>query len=153
MLNKDGQRELAYVVIIEEIQEIPGYDRVEHARTSGWWCIVPKGQFKVGDPAIYFEIDSKVPADNPTFAFLQKRNYKIKSIKMCKVLSQGLLMHPSDFGWEIQVDGSIWIPGDGLNLLIVKPFGFHSNDRIRLVIVVILNFLIVVDKSVNFDER
>ena len=22
-------------------------------------------------------------------------------------------MHPSDFGWEIQVDGSIWIPSDG----------------------------------------
>ena len=101
MLNKNNQRELAYVVTIDEIREIPGYDKVEHARTGGWWCIVPKGQFKVGDPAIYFEIDSRVPAENPAFAFLQKRNYKIKSIKMCKVLSQGLLMHPSDFGWKI----------------------------------------------------
>ena len=101
MLNKNNQRELAYVVTIDEIREIPGYDKVEHARTGGWWCIVPKGQFKVGDPAIYFEIDSRVPADNPVFAFLQKRNYKIKSIKMCKVLSQGLLMHAEDFGWNI----------------------------------------------------
>lgn len=99
MLNKDNVRELAYVVIIDEIREIPGYDRVEHARTGGWWCIVPKGQFHPGDAAIYFEIDSKVPSTNPAFAFLEKRNYKIKTQKMCKVLSQGLIMHAEDFGW------------------------------------------------------
>ena len=101
MLNNKQERELVYLTIVDEIREIPGYDKVEHARTGGWWCIVPKGQFQVGDPAIYFEIDSKVPADNPAFAFLEKRNYKIKSIKMCKVLSQGLLMHAEDFGWSI----------------------------------------------------
>ena len=106
MLNKDNVRELAYVVIIDEIREIPGYDRVEHARTGGWWCIVPKGQFHVGDAAIYFEIDSKVPSTNPAFAFLEKRNYKIKTQKMCKVLSQGLIMHAEDFGWEIIFDGT-----------------------------------------------
>lgn len=106
MLNKNQERELAYVVIIDEIREIPGYDRVEHARTGGWWCIVPKGQFHVGDAAIYFEIDSKVPSTNPAFAFLEKRNYKIKTQKMCKVLSQGLIMHAEDFGWEIISDGT-----------------------------------------------
>lgn len=94
------QRELCYVTIIEEIREIPGYDRVEHARVGGWWVIVQKGQFHVGDPAIYFEIDSRVPSDRECFAFLEKRNYKVKTLKMCKVISQGLLMHPSDFGWE-----------------------------------------------------
>ena len=100
MLNAAQERELVYVVLIDEIREIPGYDRVEQARTLGWWCIVPKGQFKVGDPAIYFEIDSRVPADNPAFAFLEKRNYKIKTQKMCKTVSQGLLMHAEDFGWQ-----------------------------------------------------
>ena len=40
MLNKDGQRELAYVVRIDEIKPIPNYDRVEHARVGGWWVIV-----------------------------------------------------------------------------------------------------------------
>lgn len=34
MLNKDNMRELAYVVTINKIREIPGYDRVEHARTG-----------------------------------------------------------------------------------------------------------------------
>lgn len=102
MLNSKQERELAYVVTIDEIAPIPGYDRVEHARVGGWWVIVQKNQFDVGDPAIYFEIDSKVPADRECFAFLEKRKYKVKTLKMCKVLSQGLLMHAEDFGWEIK---------------------------------------------------
>ena len=99
MLNKDGNRELAYVVIVDGIEPIPGYDRVEHAIIGGWRVIVQKGQFKVGDPAIYFEIDSRVPSDRECFAFLEKRHYKVKTLKMCKTISQGLLMHASDFGW------------------------------------------------------
>ena len=101
MLNVNSERELAYVVIIDGIEPIPGYDRVEHAIVGGWRIIVQKDQFKVGDPAIYFEIDSRVPADKECFAFLEKRHYKVKTLKMCKTLSQGLLMHASDFGWTI----------------------------------------------------
>ena len=100
MLDKEGIRQLAYVVIIDGIEPIPGYDRVEHAIVGGWRVIVQKDQFEVGDPAIYFEIDSRVPADRECFAFLEKRNYKVKTLKMCKTISQGLLMHPSDFGWR-----------------------------------------------------
>jgi len=101
MLNAASERELAYVVIIDGIEPIPGYDRVEHAIVGGWRVIVQKDQFKVGDPAIYFEIDSRVPSDKECFAFLEKRNYKVKTLKMCKTISQGLLMHPSDFGWTV----------------------------------------------------
>lgn len=102
MLNKAGERELAYVVFIDGIEPIPGYDRVETAIVGGWHVIVQKDQFDVGDPAIYFEIDSRVPKDKECFAFLEKRNYKIKTLKMCRTISQGLLMHASDFGWEIK---------------------------------------------------
>ncbi len=103
MLNKNNERELAYVVIIDGIEPIPGYDRVETAIVGGWHVIVQKNQFKVGDPAIYFEIDSRVPKDRECFAFLEKRNYKIKTLKMCKTISQGLLMHAEDFGWKINI--------------------------------------------------
>lgn len=105
MLNAAQERELAYIVIIDGIEPIEGYDRVEHAIVGGWRVIVQKDQFKVGDPAIYFEIDSRVPADRECFAFLEKRHYKIKTLKMCKTISQGLLMHASDFGWTAD-DGS-----------------------------------------------
>ena len=107
MLNAAQERELAYVVIIDGIEPIEGYDRVEHAIVGGWRVIVQKGQFKVGDPAIYFEIDSRVPSDRECFAFLEKRHYKVKTLKMCKTISQGLLMHPSDFGWHVTVQGEI----------------------------------------------
>jgi hypothetical protein len=107
MLNAASERELAYVVTIDGIEPIPGYDRVEHAIVGGWRVIVQKGQFKVGDPAIYFEIDSRVPNDKECFEFLEKRNYKVKTLKMCKTISQGLLMHASDFGWEIHERGNL----------------------------------------------
>ena len=104
MLNVDGQRELAYIVAIDEIKPIPNYDRVEHARVGGWWVIVKKDQFKVGDLAIYIEVDSKVPEEEP-FLFLEPKKYRVKTQKMCKVLSQGLLMHPEDFGWKTNTSG------------------------------------------------
>jgi len=110
MLNKNQERELAYVVIIDGIEPIPGYDRVETAIVGGWHVIVQKNQFKVGDPAIYFEIDSRVPSNKECFAFLEKRNYKVKTLKMCKTISQGLLMHATDFGWDWYIDEGKNIP-------------------------------------------
>lgn len=105
MLNpKTQQRELAYVVQIDDIRPIEGYDRVEYAKTGGWWVVVKKDQFKVGDLAIYIEVDSKVPETEP-FMFLEKKKFKVKTQKMCKVLSQGLLMHPEDFGWKEDTSG------------------------------------------------
>ena len=89
----NDKRALAYVVTIDEIKPIEGYDRVEYARTNGWWVIISKNDnIKVGDKCVYFEVDSKVNAKDERFAFLEKKNYKIKTQKMCKVISQGLLM-------------------------------------------------------------
>lgn len=135
MLNKNQERELAYVVLIDGIEPIPGYDRVEHAIVGGWRVIVQKGQFLVGDPAIYFEIDSRVPSDKECFAFLEKRNYKVKTLKMCKTISQGLLMHAHDFGWDncgvgaggqktrqgiMEPDGTLHMPDDESRFLTTK---------------------------------
>jgi hypothetical protein len=89
----NDKRALAYVVTVDEIKPIDGYDRVEYARTNGWWVIISKNDnIQVGDKCVYFEVDSKVNASDERFAFLEKRNYKIKTQKMCKVISQGLLM-------------------------------------------------------------
>lgn len=103
MLNKNNERELAYVVTIDNITPIEGYDRVELAHVGGWTVVVGKGEFKVGDPAIYFEIDSKLPEVEPfiNMEFLAKKKYKIKTQRMCKSLSQGLLMSAANFGWTI----------------------------------------------------
>ena len=98
MLNSQGVRELAYVVKIDNILPIEGADRVELACVGGWRIMVKKNQFKAGDYAIYFEIDSKVPEEEP-FMFLAPKHFKIKTQKYFKgtVLSQGLLMSFDDF--------------------------------------------------------
>ena len=98
MLNSQGIRELAYVVKIDNILPIEGADRVELACVGGWRIMVKKSQFKVGDYAIYFEIDSKVPEEEP-FMFLAPKHFKVKTQKYFKgtVLSQGLLMSFDDF--------------------------------------------------------
>ena len=103
MLNKNKERELAYVVIVDAITPINGYDRVELAHVGGWTVVVGKGEFHAGDPAIYFEIDSKLPEVEPftNMEFLAKKGYKVKTQKMCKSISQGLLMSAANFGWYI----------------------------------------------------
>lgn len=107
MLNKDGVRELAFLVKIDNIKPIEGRDRVECAEVGGWTVMVQKNQFHPGDIGIYFEVDSKVPEKEP-FLFLDKRKFKIKIQKFKtpsgQFWSQGLLMHPSDFGWIVEED-------------------------------------------------
>ena len=101
MINpKTKQRELAYVVKIDNIIPIDGADRVEQAVVGGWHIMVRKDQFKIGDKAVYFEIDSKVPEREP-YMFLADKHFKIKTQKYFKgtVISQGLLMAFEDFGW------------------------------------------------------
>ena len=94
MLNKKGERELAYVVKINDVLNIEGVNN-QVAVVNGWTVFVKRNEFKPGDLAVYFEIDSKVPAV-PCFEFLAKYGYKVKTQKFVKgkVISQGLLVHP-----------------------------------------------------------
>lgn len=98
MLNKKKERELAYVVKIDDIRPIEGADNVELAIVGGWHIMVRKNQFNINDYGVYFEIDSKVPSREP-FMFLAGKHFKIKTQKYFKgtVISQGLLMSFSDF--------------------------------------------------------
>lgn len=104
MLNKDGMRELAYLARIDAIEPIVGSDNCECAVVNGWHIMTRKGTFTAGDIGIYFEIDSKVDTTKPEFAFLASKGGKIKTQRYTfggkgLMISQGLLMHPSDFGW------------------------------------------------------
>lgn len=134
MLNKDNVRELAYVVKVDAIEPIEGKDRVEAAVIGGWKTMVRKGMFEPGDLGIYIEIDSKVPETAP-FEFLSKYHYKIKTQKFKQFYSQGLLMHPSDFGWTVESaqfaggfvfvkddKGNAHIPGEE-NMFLTKQLG------------------------------
>lgn len=97
MLNpKTEQRELAYIVKISDTRELPGYTNVHYIKVLGWWCVASKDIVK-DSLGIYFEIDSVLPESDERFAFMAKRNYRVKTQKMCKVVSQGLVLSLSDF--------------------------------------------------------
>ena len=80
MLN-GNKRELAYIVKVSESKDLDGYDKVHYVKCLGWWCVAPK-DINVGDLVVYFEIDSKVPADDARFAFMGKRKYIVKTQNM-----------------------------------------------------------------------
>lgn len=94
------QRKLASIRIISEINPIPGADAIEVATVDGWEVVVKKGEFAVGDKAVYFEIDSLLPI-RPEFEFLhkscyrktdQQEGYRLRTIKLRGQISQGLLI-------------------------------------------------------------
>ena len=116
MLNQNNERELCYIVSIDAIEPIVGSDNCEAAVVGGWKIMTRKNTFKVGDLAVYFEIDSKVPEKEP-FMFLQSKHFKIKTQKYTfggkgNFISQGLLMPLTDFPDLFEYDivtGAGWI--------------------------------------------
>lgn len=102
-----GERNLVTLRTISDLQPIKGADLIEVATVDGWEVVVKKGEFNVGDLAIYFEIDSFLPASNPRFSFLAQRGTKkdsdgvervrLRTVKLKGQISQGLLLPISSF--------------------------------------------------------
>ena len=103
-------RKLASIKQVSAVSPIEGADRIEVTHIDGWNVITGKGEFKPGDKVIYFEIDSYLPVDE-RFEFLRARCYRefskngkifeqgfrIKTMKLRGVISQGLIMSPKAF--------------------------------------------------------
>jgi len=87
-----ADRKLASVQKILSIDPIKDADRIEVATVLGWQCVVAKkDNFNVGDLVVYFEIDSILP-NISIFEFMRDRKFKVKTIKLKKQVSQGLIM-------------------------------------------------------------
>ena len=119
------KRALAYIVTVDETRPLDGYDRVKYARTNGWWCVVGKDEINTGDKAVYFEIDSLVPENDKRFDFMEKRKYRVKTLKICKVISQGLLMPLSVFPELSNAE----VGTDVTDILKIKYYVAEDNER------------------------
>lgn len=101
-------RKLASIVRIESCEPIPETDRlsVTTMEGKGWRVVTSRDEFTPGELAVYFEIDSYLPKE-PQFEFLAdrclrkfcskagnvlKEGYRIRTVKLRGVVSQGLLM-------------------------------------------------------------
>lgn len=86
-------RNLASIQKIVDIRPIEGADAIQVAQVQGWNVVIAiKDNFHIGDLCVYIEIDSQVPSDNPVFAFLEKRKYRVRTIKLRGQISQGLIL-------------------------------------------------------------
>lgn len=102
----DGKRALAYITTVTNIAPIEGADNIELGHVEGWPIICKKGEFAEGDKCVYFEIDSKLPASDERFAFMVKKDWKVKTYKLnkFKVIGQGLALPLSDFPELAELD-------------------------------------------------
>lgn len=93
-------RKLATIRRIDEIRSIKDADAIEAAVVGGWVIVIKKCEFKVGQLAVYLEIDSWVP--HSIAPFLSKgqepREYngvkgeRLRTVKLRGTTSQGLLL-------------------------------------------------------------
>jgi RNA ligase (TIGR02306 family) len=93
-------RKLVTIRTVSEIKPIANADMIEMAIVDGWQLVTKKNEFKVGDRAVYLEIDSFLPI-KPEFEFLRRSSYKkmgdeegfrLKTIRLRGETSQGLLL-------------------------------------------------------------
>ena len=105
----NGKRALAYIVKVDDITPIDGADNIELAHVGGWNVIIRKQEFSVGESAVFFEIDSKLP-EKEWSEFLRPKHFKVKTYKLNKfgVVGQGLLLStdilPEGTSIEINTD-------------------------------------------------
>jgi RNA ligase (TIGR02306 family) len=103
----DGERKLATIRRIADINPIPGADAIIRLTVDGWELVSAKDNgFQIGDLIVYFEIDSFLPV-TPAFEFLRSRCFKstahlgdgfrLRTIKLRGQISQGLAMPLGEF--------------------------------------------------------
>lgn len=89
-------RKLASVRRISAIEPIENADAIEKAIVDGWEVVVKKSdEYEAGDLCVYIETDSIVPSIE-YFEFLEPRRYRVRTIKLRKQVSQGLIIPLND---------------------------------------------------------
>ena len=130
-------RKLASIRRIADIQPIEGADAIVAATIDGWKVVVKKGEFNVGDLALYIEIDSWVPHELAPFLSKgsEPREYngvkgeRLRTIKLRGQVSQGLLLSKNildQFGThyvnpEIENDET-WVQGYDKSVSLVEGY-------------------------------
>lgn len=90
---------LASVQKVLKLTPIIGADMIETATVLGWEVVVKKGEYKVGDLCAYIQIDTVVP-ELPEYDFLRERKYRVRTIRLRKQISQGLIVPLPSGKWK-----------------------------------------------------
>ena len=69
------ERKLAKIVYVDNVEKHFNADALDICTIGGWKVVTKRDEFKPGDFAVYFEVDSFLPIE-PEFEFLRKSSYK-----------------------------------------------------------------------------
>ena len=112
-------RKLASIQRIWDVQKHDNADSLDVVKVMGWQCVSKLGEFKRLDLCVYIEIDSVCPKEDERFAFLASTNWKCKTKKLRGVMSQGVALPLSQFGWT---EADVTIEDDVTEKLGIKLF-------------------------------
>jgi len=84
-------------VVKAKLEKHSNADTLSVVIVGGWQCVVKTADFEGVELGAYIPIDSIVP-DVPEFEFLRSHKFRVKTIKLRGLLSQGLLI-PAKCGW------------------------------------------------------
>jgi hypothetical protein len=90
---------LASVQKVIKLTPIEGADLIETATVLGWEIVIKKGEYQVGALCTYIQIDTIVP-ERPEFEFLRPRKFRVRTIKLRKQISQGLIVPLPSGNWN-----------------------------------------------------
>jgi RNA ligase (TIGR02306 family) len=128
-------RKLATIRMIDALNPIEGADAIECATIGGWKVVVKKGEFNVGDRAVYCEIDSWIPHELAPFlskgnfprVFNEVKGERLRTIKLRGQLSQGLLLN---LDMAIPQTNSFAIGDDVSELLNIQKWEMPMNAQL-----------------------
>lgn len=132
-------RKLVTVQKVKDLVAIDGADKIELCLIQGWQVVVQKGIHAVGDLVLFYEIDSFLPAEDPRYASFSarfhnwgdKHGMRVKTIKLRKQLSQGLVMPLREFPelYTKKIEGTLSVV-NGLHYEKSTMFNHEEGDDV-----------------------
>jgi len=131
-------RKLASIRRIADIQPIEGADAIVVATIDGWKVVVKKDEFKVGQLALYIEIDSWVPKELASFlskgqeprVYNDVKGERLRTIKLRGQVSQGLLLPVDRVNDTPFITG--WHHEDGIGTMVMVAEGQDVTECLNI---------------------
>jgi len=123
------------VVEIDNVIKHPNADRLDICTIKGWECVSGRGQFLVGEKAVYIPIDSILPEELEAKVFgnskIKLNKHRVRTIRIRGAVSQGLLVPLETLGIKETVKVGSDLTGE-LGVTKYEPKDVPSGMRTNL---------------------
>ncbi len=118
---------LATIEKITEIKAIEKADRILAAKVLGYWTVIKKDEYKVGDFCVFHVPDTVADSTKPQYSFLEKNHWRIKCCKLRGQISQGLALPLKDL---FQIAGKEFEVFEGMDVSEIVGITKYENPAL-----------------------